>query len=135
VSTWAALALWAFLGAQQAEPVEVPQAMAQEPERDDRGRPVLALSLEGAVEWAVERNEEVLIAEAEEARTAGLVREVGAGAYPSLSASGVYTRNVERPVFFFNSPEGLQRIEVGSDNEVDLAATLRHVLDAQRARR
>lgn len=100
------------------------RAVAQEPAADG----ALALSLEGAVARAVERNEEVLIALAEEARTEGLIREVSAGAWPELTATGVYTRNIERPVFFFNSPEGLQRIEVGSDNEVDLAASLRQTL-------
>lgn len=88
----------------------------------------LPLSLEGAVARAVERNEEVLIALTEEARTEGLIREIGSGAWPELTAAGVYTRNIERPVFFFNSPEGLQRIEVGSDNEIDLSATLRQTL-------
>jgi outer membrane protein len=88
----------------------------------------LPLSLEDAVARAVERNEEVLIAVAEEARTEGLIREVGAGAWPSLAAAGTYTRNLERPVFFFNSPEGLQRIEIGSDNEIGLSATLRQAL-------
>jgi outer membrane protein TolC len=102
------------------------RAGAQEPPAVEEG--VLPLSLEGAVARAVERNEEVLIALAEEARTEGLIREVAAGAWPELTATGVYTRNIERPVFFFNSPEGLQRIEVGSDNEVDLAASLRQTL-------
>lgn len=88
----------------------------------------LALSLAEAVERAVDRNEDVLIAEAEEAGTEGLVREVSAGALPELRAGGVYTRNVERPVFFLDSPEGLQRIEVGSDNEVDLSANLTQAL-------
>ncbi|MFP3938720.1 MAG: TolC family protein [Thermoanaerobaculia bacterium] len=88
----------------------------------------LPLGLDDAVERAVSRNEDVLIAEAEEAGTEGLVREVSAGALPELRAGGVYTRNIERPVFFFNSPEGLQRIEVGSDNEVDLSATLTQAL-------
>ncbi|HUP42249.1 MAG TPA: TolC family protein [Thermoanaerobaculia bacterium] len=88
----------------------------------------IQLSLEGAVARAVERNEEVLIALAEEARTDGLIREISAGAWPSLTAAGNYTRNIERPVFFFNSPEGLQRIEVGSDNEIDLSARLRQTL-------
>lgn len=86
------------------------------------------LSLADAVERAVSRNEDVLIAEAEEARTEGLVQEVFAGVLPELTAGGVYTRNVERPVFFLDSPEGLQRIEVGSDNEVDLSATLTQAL-------
>lgn len=88
----------------------------------------LPLSLEGAVARAVERNEDVLIALAEERRTEGLIREVSSSAWPSLTATGTYTRNIERPVFFFNSPEGLQRIEVGSDNEVDLSAHLRQAL-------
>ncbi|HEX6200936.1 MAG TPA: TolC family protein [Thermoanaerobaculia bacterium] len=117
----AALALAAVGPADAQDPPEVPAPPAVE-------EGVLPLSLEGAVARAVERNEEVLIALAEEARTEGLIREVSAGAWPELTATGVYTRNIERPVFFFNSPEGLQRIEVGSDNEVDLAASLRQTL-------
>jgi outer membrane protein len=103
------------------------QETAQAPAAPTAGEAV-PLSLEGAVARAVERNEEVLIALAEEARTEGLIREISAGAWPSLTAAGNYTRNIERPVFFFNSPEGLQRIEVGSDNEIDLSASLRQTL-------
>ncbi|HLE82996.1 MAG TPA: TolC family protein, partial [Thermoanaerobaculia bacterium] len=103
------------------------QETAQAPAAPTAGEAV-PLSLEGAVARAVERNEEVLIALAEEARTEGLIREISAGAWPSLTAAGNYTRNIERPVFFFNSPEGLQRIEVGSDNEIDLSARLRQTL-------
>lgn len=103
-----------------------PAGWSQEGGREAGG--ALPLSLEGAVARAVERNEDVLIALAEEDRTEGLIREVSAGAWPSVTASGVYTRNLERPVFFLDSPDGVQRIEVGSDNDVDLAASFRQAL-------
>lgn len=102
-------------------------ALAQGMDRAPDRAP-LPLGLDDAVERAVARNEDVLIAEADEARTEGLVREVSAGALPELTAGGVYTRNIERPVFFLDSPEGIQRIEVGSDNEVDLSARLTQAL-------
>ena len=117
----ATAALWVVLAT--PAPAQAPVEEAPPPEAGP-----LPLSLEGAVARAVERNEEVLIALAEEARTEGLIREIGSGAWPELTAGGVYTRNIERPVFFFNSPEGLQRIEIGSDNEIDLSATLRQTL-------
>ncbi len=84
----------------------------------------LPLGLQEAIDRAVEANETVLIAQADQARAAGFVREKTAGLFPTLSARADYTRNFQRPVFFFNGPDGLQRIEVGSDNEVDLAASL-----------
>ncbi len=84
----------------------------------------LRLSLQEAIDRAVESNETVLIAQADQAQAAGFVREKTSGLYPTVSARADYTRNFQRPVFFFNGPGGLQRIEVGSDNEVDLAASL-----------
>ena len=101
----------------QAPPVQAsaPPAAAAAP---------LRLSLQGAIDRAVERNETVLMAQADQAQAAGFVREKTAGLFPTISASADYTRNFQRPVFFFNGPDGLQRIEVGSDNELDLSAGL-----------
>src|SRR5690625_5267653 len=76
----------------------------------------LSLSLEDAVELALENNREIKISEFDvEAAESGL-REATGGFLPEVSASGQYLRNVKRPVFFigdgFTGMEG-GAIEVG----------------------
>lgn len=75
------------------------------------------LGLEEAVRRATETNEQVLVARAEEARAAGIVKEVRADALPTVSANFGYTRNIQTPVIFFNQGGEQQQISIGSDNE------------------
>jgi len=89
----------------------------------------LSLSLEDAVELALENNREIKISEFDvEAAESGL-REATGGFLPEVSASGQYLRNVKRPVIFigdgFPGMEG-GAIEVGSNNsyQATLTATL-----------
>lgn len=80
-------------------------------------RDTLRLSVQQAVDRAVRFNEQVLISQAEKARTAGIVREVRAQSLPDVNATFGYTRNIQRPVLFFNSAQGVQQISIGSPNE------------------
>ena len=75
------------------------------------------LSLAEAVGRSTRLNEDVLIARAEAARAEGMAREVRARSLPELSGTISYTRNVQAPVIFFNSPEGQQQIQIGDQNE------------------
>lgn len=93
----------------------------------DRPAPV-RLSLEEAVRRAVALNEEVLMARADRARTEGLVREVRARSLPEITANFGYTRNIQRPVLFFNTPEGVQQISIGNDNDYAVGLSFRQAL-------
>lgn len=93
-----------------------------------RSAPPLRLGLEEAVRRAVTLNDEVLIARAEEARVRGLETEVRSRSLPELTADFGYTRNIQRPVIFFNAEEGVQQVSIGNDNEYAFGLTLRQPL-------
>lgn len=88
----------------------------------------LRLGVDEAVERAVRANEEVLIARAEEARAAGIVREVRSGSLPEIDASFDYTRNLQTPVLFFNTDGEVQQIRIGNDNEYAFGVTASQTL-------
>ncbi len=91
-------------------------------------RQSVELSLEDAVRRAVTYNVDVLVARAEQARTRGIVREVRAQSLPSISADFDYTRNIQRPVLFFNTQEGVQQISIGNDNDYTFGLRLEQSL-------
>ncbi len=76
------------------------------------------LSLEEAVSLAERNNEALLIAQEDEKRAKGAVKEAWAGALPSVSFEGIYQGNFKRPVFF--APEEFEggKFEMGEDIEV-----------------
>ncbi len=82
------------------------------------------LSLDEAVRRAVTLDDDVLVARAEEARIRGTEREVRARSLPDLSLSAGYTRNVQQPVIFFNTPEGVQQITIGERNDYQFGLSL-----------
>ena len=86
------------------------------------------LGLEQAVRRATSVNEDVLVARAEQARAAGIVKEVRAGALPEITADFGYTRNIQTPVLFFNTEEGVQQISIGNDNDYVFGLSLRQTL-------
>lgn len=90
--------------------------------------PRVRLGLEDAVRRAVTLNETVLMARAEEAGTEGIVREVRAQSLPEITADINYTRNVQRPVLFFDTPEGVQQISIGNDNDYTFGLRLQQNL-------
>lgn len=98
-----------------------PAAPAQPPEQVEVR---IDLTLDDAIRRALENNETVLLAEAEERRSAGLTEEATAALWPDLSFDVNYTRNIEQPVFFLNQGGQVQEIQVGSANEYDLSLSL-----------
>lgn len=88
----------------------------------------LRLELEEAVRRATAHNERVLMARAEEARAAGIVKEVRSDALPRVDANFGYTRNIQTPVLFFNTDQGVQQISIGSDNEYTFGLSFRQTL-------
>ena len=84
----------------------------------------LRLGLDEAVARATELNEDVLVARAEAARTAGQVREVRAQSLPQLTADLGFTRNIQTPVIFFNTPDGVQQISIGESNDLMMGLSL-----------
>jgi len=82
----------------------------------------VALGLDDAVRRAVTVNEDVLMARAEKARVEGTVTEIRARTLPEVSLDFGYTRNLQTPVLFFNTPEGTEQVSIGNDH--DYAFTL-----------
>ncbi|MFQ5689244.1 MAG: TolC family protein [Gemmatimonadota bacterium] len=99
-------------------------ASAQQPGRARQVR----LSLESAVRRATTLNEVVLMARAEQARAEGIATETRADALPEVTANVNYTRNVQRPVLFFNTPNGVQQISIGDDNDYTFGLSLKQPL-------
>jgi outer membrane protein TolC len=88
----------------------------------------ITLSVREAVDMAMNRNEQVLMARANAAEAAGIVKQVGADAYPQISADFGYTRNIQKPVIFFNGANGVQQITIGNDNQYSFGLTLSQTL-------
>ncbi len=88
----------------------------------------LRLSVEEAVGRALEANERARIARTEVDRTEGIVREAFARALPSIDGSYRLTRNLQRPVIFFNQNGEIQQITIGEANEHAFGITLEQPL-------
>lgn len=84
---------------------------------EERPEGAVRLGLEEAVRRAVTYGEDVLMARAERARIEGQVKEVRARSLPEISAEVGYTRNIQRPVIFFETGEGVEQIAIGNDND------------------
>jgi len=85
-------------------------------------QPPLVLSLEKAISIALEQNRDVLIADQDRYKADAQVGEARSGAFPQITVTGQYTRNVAKPVLFmppntpFNPSHSTQTFEIGSDN-------------------
>lgn len=91
----------------------------------------VSLSLEGAIEMALEHNREIRIAKYGVDAAESGVREVNGGFFPEVSLSAQYNRNVKKPVIFLGGgfpgmEGGPSSIEVGSNNsyQAGLSASL-----------
>lgn len=122
----APLATTAAAQAPATAPEEAPEDLAGEAPEGVRVR--VDLSLDEAIRRALESNEAVLLAEAERRRSEGQTSEATAALWPDLSFDLDYTRNIEQPVFFLRQGGEVQEIQVGSDNEYDLALSLNQPL-------
>ncbi|MCP4547632.1 MAG: TolC family protein [bacterium] len=76
------------------------------------------LTLDEAVELALERNETLLIARADEERARGAVKEAWSAALPSVKLQGTYQGNLKLPVFFAPDEFGGGKLKMGEDIEV-----------------
>jgi outer membrane protein len=96
-----------------------------------KAQQVVSLSSEEAIALALENNETLLIALADERTAEGAIREAYAGALPSISLSGTWQSNFKKPAFY--APEefgGGGKIEIGSDLELQGGLRLDQVLYA-----
>jgi outer membrane protein TolC len=77
----------------------------------------LKLGLQEAVNRAIERNLMQKVSELEIQKKDAKIKEYMAALYPSVQASGAYTRNIKKPVIFMpeDSPFG-PTLTIGSDN-------------------
>lgn len=83
------------------------------------------LSLDGAINLAIEKNAELKIAELELIKSEEKLREARSGLFPKIDINGQYQRNIFKPVIFLPSGSPLgETLEIGSDNSLTAAAQL-----------
>ncbi len=94
----------------------------------------LILTLDRAIALAREQNRDMLIADQDRYRADAQVAEARSGAFPQISLTGQYTRNIQKQVLFippnnpFNPTNQTQVFELGSDNGYTGGATISQVL-------
>ena len=81
------------------------------------------LTLDQAEAMAVEHNRQIRLAEESLVRAQAGVTAARATLLPSLSASGSYTRNIEKPVMFLPAAFGGGSAEMGSNNAYAFSVT------------
>ena len=84
----------------------------------------LRLTVHEAVELALTANEQTRIARAAVDRTEGQVREAFARAMPTIDGSYRFTRNLQRPVLFFDQEGETEQIQIGNATEHAFDLTL-----------
>ncbi len=92
----------------------------------------LRLSLQQAVQLALENNEDIGIARADLERAHGTKKEATAAALPHVGFRAGYTRNFLRPVIFFRDPSSdeVLQIEIGEENDYLINFSLDQVVFA-----
>jgi len=94
----------------------------------------LKLSLENAITLALEQNRDILIADQELYKAEAQVGEARADAFPKITVTGQYTRNMKKPVLFlppnnpFNPTNSTVTFEIGSDNAYQMGASISQTL-------
>jgi len=84
----------------------------------------LSLTVAEAVQRALVANEEARIARVAVDRTEGQVREAYARVMPQIDGSYRFTRNLQRPVLFFDQEGETQQIQIGNATEHAFDVTL-----------
>ena len=84
----------------------------------------LSLTVAEAVQRALVANEEARIARTNVDRTEGQVREAYARVMPTIDGSYRFTRNLQRPVLFFDQEGETQQIQIGNATEHAFDLTL-----------
>lgn len=88
----------------------------------------LHLTLEGSLNLALERNENLQMARRDLDKARQQIREARAGALPQVDLSANYTHNWQLPTFVFETPLGVQEVEIGTPNELIGTLSLRQPL-------
>lgn len=85
----------------------------------------LTLTMDEAINLALEKNSELKIARMEVEKSEQKLREARSGLFPKIDLSGQYQRYINKPVIFLppGSPFG-PTLEIGSDNSYTAAAQL-----------
>jgi outer membrane protein len=98
------------------------------------GRAPMVITLEKALEIAAKQNRDIKVADQDRLKADAQITEARSGAYPQLSVSGVYTRNIKNAVMFvppnsiINPTPNTMAIEFGSANAYAATATLNQPL-------
>jgi len=91
--------------------------------------PAMTLTLPKAIDLALNRNRDVLIAGQDRQKAREQVSEAWSNALPQITASGDYLRNLQLPVMFmpansaFNPTNSTESIEIGSNNSYSVGAS------------
>ena len=94
----------------------------------------LHLSLDKAISIALTQNRDVLIAGQDTYRADAQIAEARSGAFPQLSFTGQYMRNIQLPVLFlpansaFNPTPNVQTFPIGSNNSYQWGGQLTQAL-------
>ncbi len=94
----------------------------------------LHLSLDKAISIALAQNRDVLISDQDRSRAEAQIAEARSRAFPQLSFSGQYMRNIQLPVLFlpansaFNPTPNVQTFPIGSNNSYQWGGQLTQAL-------
>lgn len=94
----------------------------------------IVLTLDKAIALALQQNRDVLIADQDRDKAEAQVGEAKSGAFPQITISGQYTRNIKKPVLFLpphnpiNPTDETQIFEIGSSNAYQMGAQLSQTL-------
>jgi outer membrane protein len=100
----------------------------------------LVLTLDKAIDLALNQNRDILIAAQDRAKATAQISEAKSGVLPSLDISASYIRNIQKPVLFLapNSPinptSSTASFELGSNNAYDITASLSQTLYDKKVR-
>jgi outer membrane protein len=88
----------------------------------------LRLTLEESLELALEQNEDLQMARRDLDKARQQIREARSTALPQVDFSANYTHNWQLPTFVFETPLGVQEVEIGTPNELVGTLSLRQPL-------
>lgn len=89
----------------------------------------LKLTLDDAVQMALRNNKGLEVARRGIANADAQIDDAKASVYPKIDVNARYTRNIERPVFFFPGSDGITRpISVGSANALQADLTVNQII-------
>ena len=91
-------------------------------------RPPLRLTWAASLEQALEHNEALRMARQDRLKARQQVREARAAALPQIDLSAAYNHNWQLPTFVFETPLGIQQVQIGTRHEFNSGFDLRQPL-------